>query len=106
MDGDYAMLTAQEMLTQDVDELKRTVADKREEAGREKDRGNRAAANEGAADSVNMDTDAGLLDIPPSRVITLEGHASEVFICAWSPTAPLLASGCALFAPQRLAQHY
>jgi hypothetical protein len=26
-------------------------------------------------------------------VITLQGHQSEVFICAWSPTEPLLASG-------------
>ncbi len=39
--------------------------------------------------------DAGPLEIPASRVATLEGHSSEVFICAWSPTAPLLASGCA-----------
>ena len=39
--------------------------------------------------------DAGPLEIPASRVTTLEGHSSEVFICAWSPTAPLLASGCA-----------
>ena len=38
--------------------------------------------------------DAGPLEIPASRVTTLEGHSSEVFICAWSPTAPLLASGC------------
>ena len=33
------------------------------------------------------------LDIPAERVTTLQGHTNEVFICAWSPTAPLLASG-------------
>lgn len=31
--------------------------------------------------------------IPPSRVKTLRGHESEVFICAWAPNADLLASG-------------
>ena len=35
----------------------------------------------------------GSLDIPAARVTTLQGHTNEVFICAWSPTAPLLASG-------------
>jgi len=37
--------------------------------------------------------DAGPVEIPSSRVSMLEGHGNEVFICAWSPTAPLLASG-------------
>ncbi|CAM6099762.1 unnamed protein product [Calypogeia fissa] len=32
-------------------------------------------------------------EIPQSDVTILEGHASEVFICAWSPTGSLLASG-------------
>merc|ERR1711935_1044011 len=31
--------------------------------------------------------------IPTSRVKTLRGHESEVFICAWAPNADLLASG-------------
>jgi hypothetical protein len=30
---------------------------------------------------------------PSRQVTTFAGHASEVFICAWSPTEPLLASG-------------
>jgi len=30
---------------------------------------------------------------PEEQVTTLSGHTSEVFICAWSPTALLLASG-------------
>lgn len=127
MDGDFAMLTAQEMLTQNADELKRTVADRREAAAENRDNrggagggpaGNRGGAAEGAADSAgaataannsnannsnaaaatSMDMDAaGPLEIPASHVTTLEGHASEVFICAWSPTAPLLASGSVSF---------
>ncbi|CBY15962.1 unnamed protein product, partial [Oikopleura dioica] len=31
--------------------------------------------------------------IPQSRVTTLSGHESEVFICAWAPNSDLLASG-------------
>ncbi|KAD4585694.1 hypothetical protein E3N88_23295 [Mikania micrantha] len=31
--------------------------------------------------------------IPSSDVTVLEGHSSEVFVCAWSPTGSLLASG-------------
>ncbi|KAI7726008.1 hypothetical protein M8C21_006510 [Ambrosia artemisiifolia] len=31
--------------------------------------------------------------IPSSDVTVLEGHTSEVFVCAWSPTGSLLASG-------------
>lgn len=32
-------------------------------------------------------------EIPDDQVTKLEGHTSEVFICSWSPTGPLLASG-------------
>ena len=38
--------------------------------------------------------DLGAALISPANVTVLTGHSSEVFICAWSPTAPLLASGC------------
>ena len=41
MDGEFQPLSAQELLTQDVEELKRTVAEKKEEADREKERGGR-----------------------------------------------------------------
>ena len=37
VDGDFAALTAQELLTQDVQELKQTVAERKEEADRERD---------------------------------------------------------------------
>ena len=35
----------------------------------------------------------GTIEIPSSRVTVLQGHESEVFICAWNPTQDLLASG-------------
>jgi hypothetical protein len=53
-----------------------------------------AQADRGGGDAGTPHDGAGPLEIPASRVTTLEGHSSEVFICAWSPTAPLLASGC------------
>lgn len=33
------------------------------------------------------------MQFDPKDVSTLEGHGSEVFICAWSPKKPLIASG-------------
>ena len=33
------------------------------------------------------------IEIPASHATILKGHESEVFICAWSPTSDLLASG-------------
>jgi hypothetical protein len=35
----------------------------------------------------------GVSETPEDAVTTLQGHTSEVFICAWSPTSLLLASG-------------
>lgn len=40
----------------------------------------------------SMDVDQSI-EIPPSKATVLRGHESEVFICAWSPTTDLLASG-------------
>ena len=33
------------------------------------------------------------IEVPSSSVTTLNGHESEVYICAWNPVEPLLASG-------------
>lgn len=46
-----------------------------------------------------MDEDGGgggSSSVEIAAVETLTGHENEVFICAWSPAAPLLASGCAV----------
>ncbi|KAK9844067.1 hypothetical protein WJX81_003500 [Elliptochloris bilobata] len=105
VDGDFAALSAREMLTKDTDELKRTVADRRDRS--ERDRavrdergGDRAGFGAGGAAggaaaglAAAREPDGAPQEIPASQVTTLEGHSSEVFICAWSPNAPLLASG-------------
>ena len=33
------------------------------------------------------------LDLPTNQVTVLTGHESEVFTCAWSPTADIIVSG-------------
>ncbi|XP_014321730.1 F-box-like/WD repeat-containing protein TBL1X [Myotis lucifugus] len=35
----------------------------------------------------------GDVEVPPNKARVLQGHESEVFICAWSPVSDLLASG-------------
>ncbi|CAL8468549.1 g8089 [Coccomyxa elongata] len=92
VDGDFAPLTAQELLTQDADELRRRVADKREEAERAREAEARGADGDVSAAAMEMDG-AGPLEIPAFKVSSLEGHTSEVFICAWSPDSEMLASG-------------
>ena len=60
----------------------------------------RAATANGGADAARPDASGAAssngLQIAAGQVTTLEGHTNEVFICAWSPTANMLASGCAL----------
>lgn len=163
MDADYSALTARELLTKDLEELKITLTARKEAAaeaaaqaraeartrdgggggsgrggansGEERQAPAAAAAAQVRPHSSNADSgdrsmrhvftlsmpvlDAsmvvgaqaaaaaagpqaappaapsgdGPLDIPAAQVTTLQGHTNEVFICAWSPTAPLLASG-------------
>jgi transducin (beta)-like 1 len=43
-----------------------------------------------------MDEDSSVptqLEVPPSDVVTLHGHDSEVYMCSWSPAELVLASG-------------
>jgi transducin (beta)-like 1 len=39
-----------------------------------------------------MDEDVPV-EIPQSQVTILQGHQSEVFVCAWNPVVSMLASG-------------
>jgi len=99
-DADYSALTSRELLTKDLEELKITLAARKEAAAEARTRGGggRAAAaaerQATAAAAPAAPGGEGPVDIPAAQVTTLEGHTNEVFICAWSPTAPLLASGC------------
>eukprot|EP00899_Mesostigma_viride_P001787 jgi/Mesvir1/11609/Mv00018-RA.1 len=101
VDGDFSLLSPQELLTRSTAELKQLIAERREErreAAEQRERAERARqqleerkAEMGAAP---MEEDGmAAVEIPRSGVTILEGHQSEVFICAWSPTSSMLASG-------------
>lgn len=76
MEGEYAGLQPKDLLTKDIDELKRILTDRKERARRDR-----------------LERRSEPVTVPPANVTTLEGHGNEVFICSWSPTASLLASG-------------
>ena len=100
MSGDFAGLTAHDLLTKDVEELKRAVADRRDRglAGGSGPggRGGVSGGGGGAATAAAAAA-AAAAAVPDEQVTTLEGHASEVFVCAWAPCcaagAPRLATG-------------
>lgn len=78
LEGDFAGFTARDLLTQNIDDLRRTIAERREK---------REAAQNGPGVSVSP------LEVPQECVQMLEGHSAEVYICSWSPTAQQLATG-------------
>ncbi len=89
------MLSPEDLLTNDIDQLRLLVSERREEERakpeKKKDKSRAAAAAPDRNGPTAMEEDD--LEVPPSCVATLNGHESEVYICAWSPTEPLLASG-------------
>ncbi len=129
VDGEFKMLTAEELLSNDIEQLRMMVIDRKDEElrgkGPEKKKekaeragkpdkaeksapaaaaaataavaskasGQAAAAEKAPAATGPAPMDEDSLDVPASSVLTLSGHESEVYICAWSPTEPLLASG-------------
>ena len=85
--GDFAALTASDLITKDVEELKRAVAERRERGG---------GAGGGAGPATTGNGSAGGLDGPllsDAAATRLEGHSSEVFTVAWSPDGRALATG-------------
>lgn len=109
LDGGFASLSAHDILTRELDELKGMIRDQRDKSEKDKAERARSLRENSAAQQREQDSGArpmeedapgpsakaagGPLEITNDRVVTLEGHSSEVFICAWSPSAPLLASG-------------
>lgn len=81
-DGDYHPLTTKELMTKTLEQLKETVQE-------QKERHRRSAIAAAAKETREERT----VVIQPQHVHVLEGHANEVFICAWSPQENLLASG-------------
>ena len=80
--GDFAALTPSDLLTKDVDELKKAVAERRER--RAAAAGGGGGGRTGAGDGPPF---------PPDDVTPLDGHTAEVFTVAWAPAGDLLASG-------------
>ena len=86
VEGDFGVLSAHDLMTKPVDELKQLVQERREKKEQERaERDDRLM--------LRRSNGAGPSDIPESQVMTLEGHTTEVFSCCWSPAANLLASG-------------
>jgi hypothetical protein len=61
--------------------------------GGSKGGGRNGAGGDAGCGELAPGPDGGPQTIPETMVTTLTGHTSEVFICAWSPTAPMLATG-------------
>ena len=105
MDSNFSMLTSADLLSKPVEDLKTIVKEKRNmtdkereaerkaEAAREKAERRRAESDGADADAMEVDDDDASRAIAKEDVTVLEGHTSEVFICAWSPTSSQLASG-------------
>ena len=103
VDSNFSMLTSAELLSKPVEDLKTIVKEKRNmtekereaerktEAAREKAERRRAESD--GADAMDVDDDDASRAVAKEDVTVLEGHTSEVFICAWSPTSSQLASG-------------
>lgn len=92
MDGEYSFLNSKDLITKDVEELRRTVKKRRESGRRVEDEKDENYHDAGPMDEDNNGRMENI-DIPSNQVTTLRGHSSEVFICAWSPTDNVLASG-------------
>lgn len=110
VDQNFSMLTSRDLLSKDVEELKVMVKERREQSEKEKERERKEQERERAARANDnkisaevaarggsgpepMEEDGVFREINEDEVTVLDGHSSEVFICAWSPTSSLLASG-------------
>lgn len=95
--GEYTFIDSKDLITKGVEELRRDIQTKREGSG--KHIRTNSDTERGGASQRTGHGDVPMLDVPqveditPERVTTLRGHTAEVFICAWSPTEELLASG-------------
>eukprot|EP00210_Caulerpa_lentillifera_P001873 g1802.t1 len=89
--GEYKYLHSHDLITKDMDELRQEVQTQRSK-GQELMRTSPSTIVPPGRDVVMTDQHE-IDEIPPDHVTTLRGHTSEVFICTWSPTEDLLASG-------------
>uniref|UniRef100_A0A061RU95 Transducin (Beta)-like 1 n=1 Tax=Tetraselmis sp. GSL018 TaxID=582737 RepID=A0A061RU95_9CHLO len=92
---DFSLLSPQELITKDVQELKMTVAEKQKaQKAAGGGGGGGGAEDKSGVRPMDEDTPGHIpVEIQPSEVTVLEGHESEVFVCAWNPVTAALASG-------------
>jgi len=88
-DEPFSLLSSHTCVTKKKTEIK---TEKDRERERDKDSDIQSMDHDGMSPEI-LEASEGPIEIPQSQITTLEGHTSEVFICAWSPTASLLASG-------------
>ena len=89
-------MTASDLITKDVEELKRAVAERRERGGGAGGGATTTGAGGAGAGAAAGNGGSGGLDGPllsDAAVTRLEGHTSEVFTVAWSPDGRALATG-------------
>ena len=100
--GEYAFINSKDLITKDVEELRKSVQEIREQTGSGGRTGNDAGVGVVSQRKRQRVKDEPLEnghqveEVSPDKVMSLRGHTSEVFICAWSPAEDLLASGLVL----------
>eukprot|EP00873_Tetraselmis_striata_P036107 jgi/Tetstr1/456371/TSEL_043106.t1 len=87
MQGDFSCLTPMDLLTKDIEMLKQKV---QEQQLLQQSSAQQGRDSKGGAKAMDEDRP---VEIPASQVSILDGHQSEVFVCAWNPTTSMLASG-------------
>lgn len=96
-EGEFKMLAPEELLVNDIDHLQTLVRERKDEERaprREKKDGRDKKAKRGSgAGPSGPPAVEDALEVAPSSVLTLTGHEAQVYLCAWSPSEPLLASG-------------
>lgn len=80
VDGDFGLLAPRDLLTKSVDELKDLVRHRRETALEARKRSHEEATT---AMEVDEGAGGGVPEFTPDQVMTLVGHKSELFNCAW-----------------------
>ena len=96
VDADFSVLSARDLLSRSVDELKELVAQRRnmteEERKALREETEKEIRAKAEANGIKVENDVEK-EIKAEDVTILDGHTSEVFICAWNPAKEMLASG-------------
>ena len=93
VDADFSVLSARDLLSRSVDELKELVAQRRnmteEERKALREETEKEIRAKAEANGIKVENDVEK-EIKAEDVTILDGHTSEVFICAWNPAKEML----------------